>query len=78
MALGDKMFSRETKICPLRGDCRRESNRKYFDSLFDADWEVFVVKRDNDRETFDWFTLCCETASLITNDKRNDCAATSC
>ena len=78
MVLADKMFSRERKTCPLRSDCRRESNRKYFDSLFDHDWEVFVVKRDNDQGKFDWFTLCCEAASTIINDKRNHCATATC
>ena len=78
MALADKTFSRGPKTCPVRSDCRRESNRKYFDSLFDQDWEVFVVKLDDDQGKFDWFTLCCETASAITHDKRNDCATAPC
>ena len=62
MSLADKMFSRSKKTCPLRSDCKSESDRKYFDTLFDDDWEVFVIKRDNERESFDWFTLCCDSA----------------
>lgn len=62
MSLADKMFSRGTKTCPIRSDCYRESNRRSIDSLFESEWEVFVVKRDNDRNKFDWFTLCCEQA----------------
>jgi hypothetical protein len=77
MALADKMFSRETRTCPVRSDCRRESNKRYFDSLFDRDWDVFVVKRDNEKNKFDWFTLCCEAAG-ITNDTRNNCATVGC
>lgn len=62
MGLSDKMFSRSTAACPLRSDCKTESDRKYFDSLFSDDWEVFVIKRDNEKGTFDWFTQCCEAA----------------
>ena len=63
MALADKMFTRATRTCPVRSDCRKESNRKYFDSLFDSDWEVLVVRHDDEKNKFEWFTLCCEAAS---------------
>lgn len=78
MALADKMFTRATKTCPVRSDCRRESNRQYFDSLFDRDWDVFVVKRDEDHGNFNWFTLCCEAANDLTHGKRNNCATADC
>ena len=64
MGLAEKMFSRGTKTCPIRSECRTRSDRRYFDDLFREDWEVFVIKRDNDRGVFDWFTLCCEAAEL--------------
>ena len=57
------MFSRSKATCPLRSDCKTESDRQYFDSLFNDDWEVFVIKRDNESGTFDWFTQCCEDAA---------------
>ncbi len=60
MSLAEKMFSRSTTTCPLRSECEKESNNLYFDSLFESDWEVFVIKRDNETDGFDWFTLCCE------------------
>lgn len=60
MSLAEKMFSRSTTTCPLRSECEKESNNRYFDSLFESDWEVFVIKRDNETNDFDWFTLCCE------------------
>ena len=60
MGLGEKMFSRSTSICPLRSDCAQKTNRAYFHSLFERDWEVFVIKRDEKKDGFDWFTLCCE------------------
>jgi hypothetical protein len=43
----------------------RESNDRYFGSLFEKDWEVFVIRRDNNAEKFDWFTLCCERAASM-------------
>jgi hypothetical protein len=67
MDLSQKMFSRENATCPVRSDCKKESDRKYFDTLFDDDWEVLVIKRDNIRQTFDWFTLCCESAGTTNN-----------
>lgn len=66
MGLAEKMFSRSTKTCPLRSDCLKESNKKYFESLFDNDWEVFVIKRHDEKGKFDWFTLCCDAAGIGT------------
>ena len=59
MNLAEKMFARGTKSCPIRSDCKRDADRKYFDSLFESDWEVFVV-RPGGKDHFEWFTLCCE------------------
>lgn len=62
MHLAEKMFSRSTKSCPVRSACNKESNRRFVDKLFADDWEVFVIKRNNDDGNFRWFTLCCEAA----------------
>ena len=62
MGLAEKMFSRSNTKCPLRSDCTEKSNRVFFDKLFDNDWEVFVIKRDDEGNKFDWFTICCESA----------------
>lgn len=62
MHLAEKMFGRSTKQCPIRSDCKNESDRKFVDNLFAEDWEVFVIKHDDDRGSFRWFTLCCEAA----------------
>lgn len=62
MGLADKMFSRSKTNCPVRSDCKKESDRRFFSSLFDDDWEVFVIRRDDKKGTYDWFTQCCETA----------------
>jgi hypothetical protein len=64
MGLAEKMFSRSSTTCPLRSDCNAATNRKFFDILFADDWEVFVIKRDDEKGRFDWFTLCCEAASV--------------
>ena len=78
MTLADKMFSRGSSSCPLRRDCTKQANRKYFDSLFADDWEVFVIRRDEKQSTFDWFTLCCELADPTRHAKRNTCATVGC
>jgi hypothetical protein len=62
MALAEKMFTRSSLTCPMRSDCKGESDRRYFDTLFEGDWEVFVIRRDNDARRFEWFTLCCDAA----------------
>lgn len=64
MGLAEKMFSRSKMTCPVRSDCRQNSDRRYFDSLFDNDWEVFVIRRNHEKGNFDWFTQCCETGGI--------------
>lgn len=61
MGLAEKMFSRNP-TCSIRSECRKESDKRYFDSLFDDNWEVFVIRRKEADSGFDWFTLCCEAA----------------
>jgi len=62
MQLAEKMFSRSTKSCPVRSDCKDKSDRRFIDNLFSDDWEVFVIKRNDTDHSFRWFTLCCEAA----------------
>ena len=62
MGLAEKMFSRSATGCPLRSDCKKDSDRRYFKTLFDDNWEVFVIKRDREKGSYDWFTRCCEAA----------------
>jgi hypothetical protein len=61
MRLGDKMFTRSTTVCPIRSDCQRKSDKKYFDSLFEQDWEVLVIRRD-EQGAYNWSTWCCDSA----------------
>ena len=77
MGLAEKMFSRSSTSCPLRSDCKTQSDRKYFDALFDDDWEVFVIRRDNENAKFDWFTQCCEAANSA-NDSVHSFSAAGC
>ena len=62
MQLAEKMFSRSRKSCPVRSDCKDKSDRKFIDDMFSDDWEVFVIKRNDEDHSFRWFTLCCEAA----------------
>ena len=44
--------------------------------LFERDWEVFVIKHDEETGKFKWFTECCERlAAKLTNAKRSVSAA---
>lgn len=78
MSLADKMFSRSTQTCLLRSLCREEADRKYVSDLFAEDWEVFVIRRDEKTGKHNWFTQCCEAASMITNVKHNIVSAACC
>lgn len=57
--------------CHLRSACRGDADRKAIKSLFDREWEVFVVKRDPATGKYRGHTLCCETASVPTNYGRS-------
>lgn len=60
MSLTEKMFNRSKPECGIVTDSRLTSNRKFFRDLFVDDWEVLVLRRDENTGRYDWFTLCCE------------------
>lgn len=60
MMLKEKMFSKGSTVCPVRSTCRENSDGQYFRTLFERDWEVFVIKRDQTSGGHKWFTQCCE------------------
>ena len=60
MTLSEKMFDRSVPGCGFATECRHEGENPHFDGLFSEDWEVFVIKRDAERNKYNWFTLCCE------------------
>ena len=64
MTLSDKIFGRPTKACDPRSDCQAASDRECIGSLFERDWEVFVIKRDPASSKFSWFTACCEADGI--------------
>ena len=62
--------------CPVRSACRAESDRKFFGRLFDSDWEVFVIKKDERTGKFGWTVLCCDAAPVnIGNESKYQSAA---
>lgn len=65
MQLREKMLTRNDRSCPLRSDCRRESDRNFFGSLFEKNWEVLVIKTNERTGKADWMTLCCEAAEAV-------------
>lgn len=50
------------KTCYLRSACREDADRKALKSLFEREWEVFVVKPDLVNGGFKGETVCCEEA----------------
>ena len=78
MGLAGKMFSRTNISCPLKSDCRRDADRRFVASMFEKDWEVFVIKRDSETGRYKSFTLCCEAANTITNVNSNSFSAACC
>ena len=58
--LKDRMARRSRQKCPLRSDCRREADQAFAKDLFSRDWETFVIRQDPVKNSFEWFTLCCE------------------
>jgi len=68
MELVEKMSCRTDGKCRELTDCCGDVDRHYGESLFDKDWEVFVIKRNDESGRFDWFTLCCESESKAFRD----------
>lgn len=63
MELGKLKHRSGGASCPIRSECRKQADRKFFEGLFEADWEVFVIKHDNQSGKYAWFTECCEKLS---------------
>lgn len=63
MKLRDKTFTRNEKGCELSSP--RPDSRHINNDLFASDWEVFVIRHDKASGKHNWFTLCCERASLL-------------
>jgi hypothetical protein len=61
MRLRDKF--NETTNCNFRSTCRNDADNVSGRSLFERDWEVFVIKRDPATGKYSTNTLCCEQAS---------------
>lgn len=48
--------------CHLRSKCKQDADRAYIASLFDGEWEVFVIRRDESTGEMRGMTVCCEAA----------------
>ena len=78
MSLAEKMFDRVTPGCGFRSECRSKSNRKFFGDLFAEDWVALVIRHDEDKGKYNWFTLCCEKVNAICNAKSKTITAACC
>ena len=61
MSFRDKFI---TAKCYLRSACRQEADAAANRSLFERDWEVFVIKHDPTTGGYRSQTLCCDTAPV--------------
>lgn len=52
----------EYRPCPVRSACKAEADRAYYNQLFNAEWEVFVVRFDDHKKKFETATYCCVQA----------------
>lgn len=66
------------EACYIRSACRENSDREYFKSMFDSDWEVFVIKRDPTTGKFKGETLCCDYAAASGGYEYQSIAAACC
>lgn len=67
MGFRDKFVA--PKQCYFRSPCKAKADRQAFRSLFERDWEVFVIKKDQQTGGHKWFTLCCESANVNVQNK---------
>jgi len=65
MKVSEQNVNVSNRTCVARNDYKNKLGQDS-DPLFENDWEVFVIKRDTERNAFEWFTLCCEKANLDT------------
>lgn len=50
--------------CYLRSMCKTNADREFFGSMFEREWEVFVIKRDPITGKLKGETVCCEAAPV--------------
>ena len=60
MSFRDK--SAGTTDCHLRSACKAESDKMFFNSMFESEWEVFVIREDPVTGNFKGETICCDAA----------------
>ncbi len=54
-----------SKVCCQKAkDYILEKKRAFYDKLFNSEWEVFVIKRDNKTEKFVGKTVCCALSPI--------------
>ena len=64
--------------CPIRSACKAESDKKFFGRLFETDWEVFVIKKNERTGKFGWTVLCCNAAPVNLENESKYIAAACC
>jgi hypothetical protein len=53
----------QNESCDLRSECRREADKRFFGSMFEREWEVFVIRQDPATGRFNGETVCCDRPS---------------
>lgn len=58
--------------------CRQNADRAAIKSLFEREWESYVIKRDPATGQYRGHTVCCETARVPTTNEAKLNAAACC
>ena len=72
MSFRDKFISAK---CYLRSICKQESDLAANRSLFEREWEVYVVKWDPSSRRYASLTLCCDSAPVNISSAASNAAA---
>ena len=62
MTLEDMKNPARFAACDLRSQCRIDADREFRRSLFEREWEVFVIRHDPETGKLKGETICCESA----------------
>ena len=50
------------KRCYFRSTCKTEWDELFFNSMFEREWKVFLIRQDPSTGDFTGETICCEEA----------------
>ncbi|MEO7658545.1 MAG: hypothetical protein ABIV48_02925 [Pyrinomonadaceae bacterium] len=66
------------EACYIRTACKERADLEYFKSLFEREWEYFVIRPDPKTGKPIGETLCCDAAPTVINNETRYQAAACC